>query len=241
MLMNYKNTLLLKKHVKTIAAISANANDEGHMLANYNGFPSSVSTPLEGIRTKVSKNTKAYYETGCEFAPGVPYMEPIPTDYLFTGADKKQKGLTGEYFPNQEAKAEPVKTKKDNEIDVMNAPMTDDFSVRWTGYLIPPFIGTYYLGCRGDNDFDLFLDDSLLVADNNRSDNDFSIKQMNLEKRKVYRIKVLVGVNAPRSPFVLLWSTPDTEREKRDLEAAKQADMVVFCGGLSPPGWKEKR
>lgn len=234
LLKNDKNTLPLKKDIRTLAVIGPNANDEHCLLANYNGFPSSISTPLEGIRSKVSKNTKVLYETGCEVAPGVPYVEPISADYLFTTADKKQKGLTGEYFPNQEAKGEPVKTKVDMDIDVMGADMTGDFSVRWTGCLIPPYTGMYHLGCRGGNDFDLFLDDSLLVADNNHPDNDFSIKQMNLEKGKAYKIKILVGVNAPRSPFVLLWSTPDAEREKRALEIAKQADVVVFCGGLSP-------
>lgn len=234
LLKNDKNTLPLKKDVKIIAVIGPNANDEHCLLANYNGFPSSISSPLEGIKSKVSPTTKVLYETGCEVAPGVPYMEPISAEFLFTTADKKQKGLTGEYFPNQEAKGEPVKTKVDADIDVMAADMKGDFSVRWTGYLIPPLSGLYNLGCRGGNDFDLFLDDSLLVADGNHPDNDFSIKQMNLEKGKAYKIKILVGVNAPRSPFVLLWSLPDTEREKRALEIAKQADVVVFCGGLSP-------
>ncbi|MBL0310581.1 MAG: glycoside hydrolase family 3 C-terminal domain-containing protein [Bacteroidetes bacterium] len=234
LLKNEKNTLPLKKDIKTIAVIGPNANDEHCLLANYNGFPTSVSTPLEGIKNKVSSNTKVLYETGCEVAPGVPYVEPVNVDYLFTTADKKVKGLKAEYFSNQEAKGEPVKSKVDTEIDVMAADMKGDFSVRWTGVLVPPLSGKYYLGCRGGNDFDLFLDDSLLVTDGNDPDNDFSLKQVSLEKGKAYHIKVLVGVNAPRSPFVLLWSLPDMEREKRALEAVRQADVVVFCGGLSP-------
>lgn len=67
LLKNEKNILPLNKTLRTVAVIGANANDSVMLWANYNGFPSSTVTILEGIRQKLP-DTKIIYEKGCELA-----------------------------------------------------------------------------------------------------------------------------------------------------------------------------
>lgn len=66
LLKNENNLLPLSKDLKSIAVIGPNANVLEVLLGNYNGIPSKYVTPLEGIRNKVSPNTKVYYTPGCD-------------------------------------------------------------------------------------------------------------------------------------------------------------------------------
>ena len=108
------------------------------------------------------------------------------------------------------------------------------FSVGWSGYLIPPVTGKYTIGLWSGNNFEVYISDTSLFADANDPDNDYSMKEVTLEKGKPYKFRVEVAVDAPKSQMQLLWYAPDGDREKRALDAARKADVVVFCAGLSP-------
>lgn len=66
LLKNEKSLLPLSKNLKTIAVIGPNADSKDALLGNYNGTPSIFVTPLEGIRNKVSNETKVFYAEGCK-------------------------------------------------------------------------------------------------------------------------------------------------------------------------------
>lgn len=65
LLKNKNNLLPLSKTLKSIAVIGPNANDRDVLLGNYNGIPSQYVTPLDGIRKKISKDTRIFYAPGC--------------------------------------------------------------------------------------------------------------------------------------------------------------------------------
>jgi beta-glucosidase len=68
LLKNEKNLLPLNKNIKSIAVIGPNADAERNQLGDYNSRPvtQDVVTVLEGIRNKVSPQTKVNYVKGCE-------------------------------------------------------------------------------------------------------------------------------------------------------------------------------
>lgn len=66
LLKNESNTLPLDKNIKTIAVIGPNADSKDVLLGNYNGTPSKYTTILQGIRNKVSEDTKVIYAEGCD-------------------------------------------------------------------------------------------------------------------------------------------------------------------------------
>lgn len=65
LLKNEKNTLPLKKDIKSIAVIGPNADVKSVLLGNYNGQPSKYTTFLQGVQNKVSSGTKVHYTQGC--------------------------------------------------------------------------------------------------------------------------------------------------------------------------------
>ena len=66
LLKNDSGLLPLRKDLKTIAVIGPNADVLEVLLGNYAGTPSRYVTPLEGIRNKVSPDTKVLYTPGCD-------------------------------------------------------------------------------------------------------------------------------------------------------------------------------
>jgi len=82
LLKNDPALLPLKKDLRTIAVIGPNADDSALLLGNYNGTPSKVITPLEGIREKLNSQTTqtnqtnqttVLYSKGCELAEAMPH------------------------------------------------------------------------------------------------------------------------------------------------------------------------
>jgi len=67
LLKNEKNLLPLKMDIKSIAIIGPNADSKRNQLGDYipNVIPQEVVTVLNGIRNKVSPNTKITYVKGC--------------------------------------------------------------------------------------------------------------------------------------------------------------------------------
>ena len=60
--------LPLDKNLKSIAVIGPVADDLGALVGNYNGIPSRFTTPLNGIKNKVSPETVIYHTKGCDLS-----------------------------------------------------------------------------------------------------------------------------------------------------------------------------
>ena len=115
LLKNENNALPLKKDIKTIAVIGPNADALEVLMGNYNGQPSKYTTPLAGIKNKVSGSTKVLYSPGT-YKIGVSAM-PVPASMLSVNGSGSASGLKGEYFSNRDLKGEPALTRTDEQID----------------------------------------------------------------------------------------------------------------------------
>jgi beta-glucosidase len=240
LLKNKNNLLPLKKNIKTIAVLGPNANDVEVLLGNYNGFPSSPVTPLQGIKEKL-KNTNVIYERGCDLAENLPSFEIIDDSYLYTSADKKEHGLLGEYYDNKDLNSEPSFKRIDKNIDFGwwdGAPDPkfdpDNYGVRWSGVLVPGKSGQYALGGYGFNGFKIYLEDTLLVQFDGEFDPVKTYKLVNLTAGKAYKIKIEFYKNLRYAFMQFIWNAPDNNMEQRAIDAVKKADEVVMVMGLSP-------
>jgi beta-glucosidase len=102
LLQNKNNTLPLSKSAKKIAVIGPNADDEPMLLGNYNGFPSSITTILEGVKTKLPAD-KVFYDKGCDL------IEDKITQSLFENCSFDGKaGMKATYWNNKEFKGDVV-------------------------------------------------------------------------------------------------------------------------------------
>ncbi|MGV8094788.1 MAG: PA14 domain-containing protein [Mangrovibacterium sp.] len=81
-------------------------------------------------------------------------FKPIPSIYLET--PDGEQGIQGQYFDNNKLEGEPLFIQTDDHIDFVwdiGTPdprlKTDDFSIRWTGFLKAPKTGTYLISGWG--------------------------------------------------------------------------------------------
>jgi beta-glucosidase len=254
LLKNDRNTLPLRKNLKTVAVIGPDADDAEVLLGNYNGEPSAPVTPLEGIRRKLGAS-KVLYARGSAVAANLPVLEAIPASALFTtnGADRKP-GLTAEYFASANFDGrrhkrgadipkdlKPALTRVDPQVDFNwwdGAPAPglpdDDFGVRWTGYLAPPVTGKYTLGAYGMNAFELSLDGKQIAHVNNQHESSHNNAAVDLEAGKRYRIQLDFFEYVNDAKIRLEWSKPEPDPTAAALAAARKADAVVMVLGLSP-------
>ena len=240
LLKNENNLLPLKKRLGTVAVLGPNANDVEVLLGNYNGFPSAPVTPFHGIQQKLF-NTKVIYERGCNLVDNMPDVQVIPDSVLFTSGNKnKEKGLTAEYFDNSELTGKPVFTRVDYDINFSWRDESPDpklnpenFGIRWSGVIIPPRTGKYEIGIKSFSDYRIFINDSLLIGFVNMRHPFQVVKPIELQAGKEYKIRIEF-YNSFRFSFIqLLWSVPDKEMEKRAIELAKKADVVIMVMGIS--------
>ncbi len=241
LLQNRNNTLPLPKNLKSIAVIGPNANDTEVLLGNYKGTPADPITPLRGIREKLGSKVKIFHETGTDWAEGIPVLTPVPSDFLKPSPESRDNGLKAEYFNNSEFKGEPFLKRIDPEInfnwwDKAPFPELDDdnFSIRWSGYLLPPLSGYYYLGGEGFNSFKIYIDNQLIASFKSIHEPSKVYKKIYLEKGKFYHLKIELSHYYGDARIHLLWKKPAIDEMERAVEAARKADAVVLFLGLSP-------
>jgi beta-glucosidase len=240
LLKNDNQTLPLSREIKTIAVVGPNADNPTCLLANYNGSPPYIVTPLEGIRRKVSERTKVIYH------PGVGLTDDsisIPVNLGKALEADGKVGFKAEYFNNRKFEGDPVFVQYEKDIDFFGARQHEILSnlnpgmvaVRWTSVLTPRKDDVILFEITSDDSgFRLFVDDKILI-------DRFSYQEARVE---YCRIPVKAG-----QKYTLRFefaqenegggvSLSTVERRKSDLnalaETVKAADAIVFVGGISP-------
>jgi len=254
-----KNTgaLPLKRDIRKLAVVGPTADEIMSLLGNYYGTPAAPVTILQGIRAAVSPQTQVLYSRGADLVEGreEPRAAPlIESMYLRPSADSKAHGLKGEYFKGRDFAAGPVLTRVDPQIAFRwdrGAPTDDlvaqgqlsgdkalggdNFSVRWTGQLLPPVSGKYELSVSANDGFRLFIDgkpvdESWELAPRLQSKSAF----INLQAGKAYDIKLEYFEDIRDAEVRLSWRRPSAKPPFEEaVDAARAADAVIFVGGLT--------
>ncbi|TVT41617.1 glycosyl hydrolase [Hymenobacter setariae] len=240
LLKNEKNTLPLRKDLKKIVVLGPNANNEAVQLGNYNGFPTDIVTPLEGIRAKVGKDTEVTYVQGVDYASNTVY-EPLDVNkrLAFNG----QPGFQAEYFKGTNLEGAPVATRQEAGLDryLANVKMevapglpAENFSARYRATFTPEKTEELALQITGDDGYRLFVDDKLVL--DNWAGRGVSTKQYVLPvtagKPLGLRLEYLQTDRRTILKFTGAKVVPMTAANI--LAQVKDADALVFVGGISP-------
>ena len=236
LLKNENGFLPLRKPYKTIAVIGPNADSLDALVGNYNGTPSNPVTLLAGLHTRFPQSRILY-------APGTgligPATEPIPTDVLFTTKLHTKHGLHAQYFANPKLQGGPVLARIDPTVNFawgfagVNKRLTKNYSVRWTGFLVPNETADYVVGFTGQDGYRVWIDNNLVVEDwTTHRPATTQMKEIHLEKGHAYPIKIEYFQTVRGSEARLTWSIPGRP-EQQAVEAAREADLVIAAMGLS--------
>lgn len=240
LLKNDDYTLPLSKQIEKIAVIGPNSADVEVMCGNYNGTPVLPVTPLQGIINKVGGNASIKYARGSAHAEGLPFLEVIPRNNLYTNQEMETNGLSFAYYDNRDAEGKPVHTGINENIDFYwwdktpHSTLEDDnFSVKWSGVLVPEQSGSYALGCEAKY-FRMSLDGKEIVSNNNIHHPNKVYRNVKLEAGKPYEIEVVMWDSQGDALCHLMWAPPEGNMVAEALEIAKWSDQVIMFMGLSP-------
>jgi beta-glucosidase len=115
----------------------------------------------------------------------------------------------------------------------------DNFGVRWTGVLQPGQTGVYQLGFIGTCNTKLYLDDSIIAKTIYHFRDEYGDPRLRksipikLEAGKKYKLKVEASETFADAQVQLVWAAPKPNLHTEAIDAAKQADVVVMCMGLT--------
>ncbi len=248
LLKNENNILPLKKDIKRIAVIGTDAV-EGR-LGGYSGPGNNIINILDGIKEKV-KGADVEYAPGCG-RDNADYAA-IPSRFLSCISNsKKEEGLEGKYFDNPEFKGEPAFTRVDKNIDFRWTLFPPDqekldrdwYSIEWDGNITGPRNGKVNLGIEGNDGYELFLNDSLVI--NNwiqRSYGQITVP-FEFQEGKEYKIKIKFYTTDGNVRFKLIWDevvNNDWKQKIADaVDLAKKSDIAIIAAGIDEGEFRDR-
>ena len=239
LLQNKNNLLPLNKNQK-IVVMGPNANDSIMQWGNYSGYPTRTSTILQGIRQLAKGEVK--YVPACTLTRNEVAESRFGQFFL---SDKgTDKGMRATYWNNPDMKGEPVATaiytapinlsNGGNTVFVPGVNLTD-FSARYEGVFVPEADETlnFKLGC--DDGFRLIIDgDTVADVWKGRARVQTTNKQLTVKKGKPVKVQVDYFQRTDLAVMQFDVQKNYTPTEEQLLAEAKDADVVVFVGGISP-------
>lgn len=221
--------------IRKIAVIGPNADNVATLYGNYNGTASDPITILAGIQAGAGAERTVTYFQGCDYIEMGSYV-PIPESALRSDG---RPGLMGEYFANTNFEGKPALTRQDSNVDFdwkRDSPAPgiprDNFSVRWSGELIPPADKDYAFTVRGDDGYRLKIDGKTVIED--WTDHAYSGKSCKIALKAGKPVKIVLEYyeHSLESAVSLLWVPDPVDAIREIQDATDAADAVVFVGGI---------
>src|SRR6266576_422142 len=231
LLKNKDNLLPLGSRYKSIAVIGPNADSVNPLTGNYNGTPSRPVTVLAGLRRRFAESTVAYAEGSSLTGPP---LTAVPGKFL--KSDSGTEGLSAEYFHGRDRQGDPFIKRTDKEVnfvwqDGADPQLRSDFSVRWTGELVPPTTGDYEVGFSGTDTFHIWLDSQLTGLAFYASPGKSASKTVHLEAGRAYPIKIEYSLERSPGYAKLVWHEPGTKTDYPEI--IRKADLIIAVLGLT--------
>lgn len=234
LLKNENNILPLKKTLKKIAVVGPNANDETVLLANYYGYPSKVTTLLEGIKQKVGNDTEIIYRQGIGLTDNLVFTSTYESDlFSYNGTP----GFFAEYFQNMEKKGIPGLSRMEEIIDyqwgdgqdIANGIIARELSATWKSTFIPNKSGEVCFKLHADDRANLYIDGVL----QKKTGNTASYFPINVQKGKKYDILIEYWQFADNAEITFDMGILEKTDCQTIASSVKDADVIIYAGGIS--------
>lgn len=232
LLKNVNGLLPLSKTLKKIAVVGPNADDKELMLANYYGYPTKITSVLDGIRQKMGNNV--LYEKGIGLTDNKVFK---PSEYDHQLKDNGAEGFKAEYYQNSTFEGSPVVTSHVQKVDYQwgdGAPVAPnliarDLSVRFSTTYTPETSGAITFDVKADDKCRLLIDGEKKME----TDRKGARYTMNVEKGKAYQLVLEYWQYSDNAELKFDIGTIEQASPQQIADKVKEADVIVFVGGIS--------
>ncbi len=238
LLQNKNNLLPLKKEGMKIALMGPNANDSIMQWGNYNGFPSRTVTLLQALQEQLP-DTRLIYEHGCD------HTSAVALQSLFNEctASDGQTGFKASYWKRMDqADGEPdVVTHVSGPFRFTTAGATvfapdvplGGFAASYETTFRPQKTEDVVFSFHTQGGAQLYIDGKQVASAANMKSN--RVYVLKAEAGKSYDLKVTFAATEGDCATLNF----DFGREvpldlTRSVDRVKDADVVIFAGGISP-------
>jgi beta-glucosidase len=147
--------------------------------------------------------------------------------------------LLGEYFADTSFSGTPVFTRIDTIIDFNFGKGSPGegvpeqyYSIRWTGRLVAPVTGTWYLGGDFDDILRLWLDGKKIIDRSKNRNRSSVVVPLQLEKGRTYDLRIEYSQLWYKGRIRLWGGVPDPHKFDAAVAAARRADAVIVVAGI---------
>ncbi len=226
--------LPLKGEPGSIAVIGPNADSLDALEGNYNGTPIKPLTVLAGIKARWPR-AKVTYTQGVGLVG--PASAPISAASFCQDAGCGRKGLSAKVFAGRRAEGTPKATRIDPAPAFKwgreDGSVDHDDTMEWTGYVRAPETGDYRFRFTGGDGYALWIDGSLVQEESASQSDPAKGPGVVALKPGIHAIRLVAGQRGFVGDQQLFWTLPHMNGDDA-VRAAREADLVVFVGGLSP-------
>ena len=235
LLRNQDNLLPLnKQNIKKIAVVGPNADDKSVLLANYYGYPSKITTVLDGIRQKAGNDIEVIYKKGVNLTDNLVFT-PENNESLFSYDG--QTGFKADYYQNLSFEGTPGLSRIEKRIDhqwgegqdVDNGITTRLMSAQWKS--------TYTADKTGEVCFAIKVDDSaelLINGEKQKSVSEiYAYYPLKVQKGKKYDIQINYRQHHDNAEITFDLGNLERTNAKSIAAAVKDADVIIYAGGIS--------
>ncbi len=235
LLQNKQDILPLNKNIK-VALVGPNANDSVMQWGNYNGFPGHTVTLMEGIREYLPES-QIIYEPGCDLTSDV----TLQSVFQECSIDGKQ-GFSAKYWNNTEQEGTPdVITQISTPFHFITTGATTfaagvnltDFSASYESVFRPTKSEDIAFRFQTHGVTQLSIDGEK-VAEGMNFKNNAKIYTLQAEAGEEYRIKIDFTFRFRDAALSFDMGREIPVDLKSTIAKVKDADIVIFAGGISP-------
>ena len=238
LLLNKNNILPLKRGGQTIAVMGPNANDSVMQWGNYNGTPKHTITLLEGIRSAMGENDKLIYEQGCS------WVERSLIRSVFSQCTSKEgPGFSAHYWNNKEYEGNAVATAQlttpfrlCTSGATVFAPGVNltDFSAIYQSVFTPQETGEVIFNFYSCGATQLLINGEEVKKFTNKHGGRGQAYAMHAEAGKPYDIEIRFQYFSGDAQLNFDLGFKEEVNIKNTVAKVKDADVVIFAGGISP-------
>jgi beta-glucosidase len=223
---------LKKENIRKIAFVGPNVDNPDVQLGNYNGTPAEIITPLKGITKALPAGVEIINELGCNLTDNITKKK---LENCFPG------GFSVEFYNNPDLEGTPVYKGRTSEIHYISGDNKSfagginltEFSSRFEGVFESPASGQVELEIAYDDGHRLYVDGKM-VSEHWEHSNRITAYRFNAGKGKKYNVKLEHSQHERDAKIILSTNLILNMDVQETAGKVKDADVIVFAGGMSP-------